>query len=56
MAKIDKEEIKNKLDEVGHKIDDKVEEVSAEKGIPKWAVWLGLAVVVGIALNAFGII
>lgn len=40
---------KSKIDELGSKIDDKVEEISAKKGVPKWVVWVGLAIIVGLA-------
>lgn len=45
------EELKGKIDEVGSKIDDKVEETAAKYNVPKWAVWLGGAVVVGIVIK-----
>ncbi|MEN6411234.1 MAG: hypothetical protein ABFC84_00535 [Veillonellales bacterium] len=35
------EETKKKLDELGVKIDDEVEETSEKYSIPKWVVWIG---------------
>lgn len=40
------EELKNKINETGSKIDDKVEETSEKYGIPKWIVWVGAAIAV----------
>ena len=53
---VKKDEIKKVIDETGHAIDDKVEQISAERKIPKAIVWLGLAVVVGVVLDALGVI
>lgn len=45
------EDLKNKIDETGSKIDDKVEETSAKYNVPKWIVWLGGVMVVGAVLK-----
>ncbi|TCL35771.1 hypothetical protein EV210_11011 [Anaerospora hongkongensis] len=45
------EKLKEKLDEVGSKIDDKVEEKAIEYDIPKWAVWLGGAIAVSVIIK-----
>lgn len=45
------ENLKNKLDEVGSKIDDKVEETSANHNVPKWVIWLGGAVAVSLIVK-----
>lgn len=42
------EELKNKINETGSKIDDKVEETSEKYNVPKWAVWLGGAIAVSV--------
>jgi hypothetical protein len=47
-------DIETKAREIGSKIDDEIEKIAAEKKVPKWAVWLALAVALGVAL--FGVI
>jgi hypothetical protein len=47
------ENLKEKIDEVGTKIDDKVEETAAKYSVPKWAVWLGGAIVLGVLAKVF---
>ncbi len=49
-------DIETKAREIGSKIDDEVEKIAAEKKVPKWAVWLALAVALGVALKLFGVI
>jgi len=52
---MDKEQIKNKVDNTSHKIDDRVEDTAEKHNYPKWKVWLGLAVtllLVGLAITA----
>jgi len=48
--------VKDKAREIGSKIDDEVEKIAEKKKVPKWAVWLALAVVAGAALKLFGVI
>lgn len=45
------EELKNKIDEAGSKIDDKVEETASKYNVPKWVVWLGGAVAVSVIIK-----
>lgn len=45
------EDLKNKLNETGSQIDDKVEETAAKYNVPKWIVWLGGAIAVSIAIK-----
>jgi hypothetical protein len=49
-------DIETKAREIGSKIDDEVEKIAAEKKVPNWAVWLALAVALGVALKLFGVI
>ena len=49
---MNKEQIKTKITETGHEIDDFVEDTAANHNYPKWKVWLGIAavlVLVGLA-------
>lgn len=46
------EKLKDKIDEVASEIDDKVEETAAKHAVPKWAVWLGGAVVLSVIIKA----
>ena len=51
---MDKEQIKNKIDNTGHVVDDWVEDTAEKHSFPKWKVWLGLAVallLVGLAIT-----
>lgn len=50
IKEIVKEEIAA-IEAAGSAIDDKVEETAAKYQIPKWAVWLSGAVVVGMAIK-----
>lgn len=45
------EKSKEKLDEIGSQIDDKVEETAAKYAVPKWAVWIGGAVVLSVVIK-----
>lgn len=45
------EKLKEKIDEAGSKIHDKVEETAAKYAVPKWAVWLGGAVVLSVIIK-----
>ena len=52
---MDKDQIKNKVDNAGHKVDDWVEATAEKHSFPKWKVWLGIAValsLVGLAVMA----
>ncbi len=50
MIKLD-EELKKKIDELGSKIDDKVEETSSTYDVPKWVVWIGGAIAVSVIIK-----
>lgn len=45
------EDLKNKINETGSKIDDKVEETSEKYGIPKWIIWVGGAIAVSVVIK-----
>ena len=45
------EELKKKMDEVGSKIDDEVEETSSIYNVPRWIVWIGGAIAVSIFIK-----
>ena len=45
---MDKEKVKNTMDDAGHKIDDWVEDTAEKHNYPKWKIWFGL-VTVGLA-------
>lgn len=52
IKKIIKEELAA-IEAAGSAIDDKVEETAEKYQVPKWAVWLSGAAVVGMAIKIF---
>jgi len=52
---MNKEQIKTKITETGHEVDDWVEDTATKHNYPKWKVWLGMAIVLaltGLAIMA----
>lgn len=47
---MDKQKFVTKVDSLGHAIDDSVESYAEKHKYPKWKVWLGAAVILGIIL------
>ncbi|WP_371380759.1 hypothetical protein [Sporomusa aerivorans] len=47
---MDKQKLVTKVNEAGHAIDDSVESYAERHKFPKWKVWLGAAVVLGLVL------
>lgn len=45
---MDKQKLVTKGDTLGHKIDDSVGVYAEKHKYPKWKVWIGLAVIIGI--------
>jgi hypothetical protein len=53
------QQVKNKANAIGHKIDDWVEHTAEKHSFPKWKVWLGIgiaALAVTGAAYIFGVI
>ncbi|SEO97939.1 hypothetical protein [Propionispora vibrioides] len=43
-----KNEVKTQINNLSHKADDKVEEISGKYNVPKWLVWaVGAVIVIG---------
>lgn len=45
------ENLQEKIDEVGSKIDNKVEKTAKKYAVSKWVVWLGGAIAVGVIIK-----
>ena len=45
------EKLQEKIDEVGSKIDDKVEETAKKYAVSKWVVWLGGVIAVSVIIK-----
>ena len=46
---MNKEQIKTKITETGHEIDDYVEDTAEKHNYPKWKIWLGMTILLALA-------
>lgn len=46
---MDEKQIKTNINEASHKADDWVENAAEKHNFPKWKVWAGIAVFIGLA-------